>query len=92
MLERLEEKWIQEALENGLGDNLDPFKNIDPIETPDEVSNNLFVINKMYISQQILDDDDSNWEDDGGNIFMYLLKMMKETIRPDANSLSFCFL
>ena len=83
---------IQEALENGQGDNLDPFKDIDPIETPDEVSNNLFVINKMYISQQILDDDDSNWEDDGGNIFMYLLKMMKETIRPDANSLSVCFL
>ena len=42
---------IQEVLENGLGDNLDPFKDIDPIEAPDEVSNNLFVINKMYISQ-----------------------------------------
>ena len=83
---------IQEALENGLEGNLDPFKDIDPIETPDEVSNNLFVINKMYISQQILDEDDSDWKDDGGNIFVYLLKMMKETIRPDANSLSFCFL
>ena len=48
---------IQEALENGLEDNLDPFKDIDPIATADEVSNNLFVINKMYISQQNLDDD-----------------------------------
>ena len=26
---------IQEALENGLEDNLDPFKDIDPIETAD---------------------------------------------------------
>ena len=61
---------IQEALENGLEDNLDPFKDIDPIETADEVSNNLFVISKMYISQQNLDDDDdSDWEDDSGNIF-----------------------
>ena len=47
-------------MENGLEDNLDPFKDIDPIETADEVSNNLFVINKMYISQQNLDDDDSD--------------------------------
>ena len=31
---------IQEALKIGLEDNLDPFKNIDPIETADEVSNN----------------------------------------------------
>ena len=36
---------IKEALENGLEDNLDPFKDKDPIETADEVSNNLFVIN-----------------------------------------------
>ena len=50
-------------------DNLDPFKDIDPIETADEVSNNLLVINKIYISQQNLDDDDSDWEDDDGNIF-----------------------
>ena len=49
--------------------NLDLFKDIDPVETPDEVSNNLFVINKMYISQQNLDDIDSGWEDDNGNIF-----------------------
>ena len=34
---------IQEALENDLEDNLDPFKDIDPIETADEVSNNLFI-------------------------------------------------
>ena len=60
---------IQEALENGLEDNLDTFKNIDPIETADKVSNNLFVINKMYITQQNLDDDDSDCKDDDGNIF-----------------------
>ena len=60
---------IQEALENGLEDNLEPFKNVDLIQTADEVSNNLFVINKLYISQQNLDDDDSDWEDDDGNIF-----------------------
>ena len=41
---------IQEALENDVEDNLDPFKDIDPIETADKVSNNLFVIRKMYIS------------------------------------------
>ena len=69
MLERLEEKCTSRGLENGLGDNLDPFKDIDPIETADEVSNNLFVINKMYISQQNLDEDDSDWEDDDGNVF-----------------------
>ena len=51
---------IQEALENDVEDHLDPFKDIDPIETADEVSNNLFVIRKMYISQQNLDDDDSD--------------------------------
>ena len=60
---------IQEALENGLEDNLDTFKNIDPIKTADKVSNNLFVINKMYITQQNLDDDDSDCEDDDDNIF-----------------------
>ena len=49
---------IEEALENGLEDNLDTFKDTDPIEATDEVSNNLFVINKMYISQKNLDDDD----------------------------------
>ena len=27
------------------------------------------MINKMYISQQNLDDDDSDWEDDDGNTF-----------------------
>ena len=53
---------IEEALENGLEDNLDTFKDTDPIEAADEVSNNLFVINKMYISQKNRDDDD--WEDD----------------------------
>ena len=56
-------------MEKDLEDNLDPFKDIDPIETADEVSNNLFVISKMYISQQNLDDNDSDWEDDDGNIF-----------------------
>ena len=60
---------IQDALENGLEDNLDPFKDIDPIETADEISKNLFVINKVYISQQNLDDNDSDWEYDDGNIF-----------------------
>ena len=65
---------IQEALENGLEDNLDAFKDIDPIETADEVSNNLFVINKMYISQHNLDDDDSDWENDNGNIFDVFIK------------------
>ena len=60
---------IQEALENALEDNLDPFKDIDQIETADEVSNNLFVTNKMYISQQNLDDNDRDWEDDDGSIF-----------------------
>ena len=58
MLKRLEEKWNSKALENGLVDNLDTFKDIDPIEAADEVSNNLFVISKMYISQKNLDDDD----------------------------------
>ena len=33
------ERGMQEALENGLDDNLDHFKDIDPIETADEVSN-----------------------------------------------------
>ena len=56
-------------MEKDLKDNLDPFKDIGPIETADEVSNNLFVISKMYISQQNLDDNDSDWEDDDGNIF-----------------------
>ena len=81
-------------MENSLEDNLDPFKDIDPVETADEVSNNLCVINKMYISQQNLDDDadDSDREDDDCNIFMYLLTMLKETIRPDTNSLSSCLL
>ena len=60
---------IQEALKSDLEDNLDPFKDIDPIERADEVSNNLFVISKMYVSQQNLDDDDLNWEDDDGNVF-----------------------
>ena len=59
MLKRLEEKCNSKALENGLVDNLDTFKDIDPIEA---VNNNLFVISKMYISQKNLDDDD--WEDD----------------------------
>ena len=56
-------------MEKDLEDNLDPLKDIDPIETADEVSNNLFVISKMYISQQNLDDNDLDWEDDDGNIF-----------------------
>ena len=60
---------MQEALENDLDDNIDHFKDIDPIETADEVSNNLLVINKRYISQQNLDNDDSDWEDGDGNIF-----------------------
>ena len=60
---------IQEALENDFEDNLDPFKDIDPIETSDKVSKNLFVINKMYISQQNLEENDLDWEDDNGNIF-----------------------
>ena len=51
---------IQEALKNGMQDNLDLFKDIDPIETADEVGKSLFLINKMYISQQNLDDDDSD--------------------------------
>ena len=55
MLKRLEEKCNSKALENGLVDNLDTFKDIDPIEA---VNNNLFVISKMYISQKNLDDDD----------------------------------
>ena len=38
---------IQEALENSLENNLDLFRDIDPIKTVDEVSNNLFMINKM---------------------------------------------
>ena len=46
----------KETLENVLEDNLDTFKDIDPIETAKEVSNNLFVINIMYLSQQNLDD------------------------------------
>ena len=65
---------IQDALENGLEDDLDPFKDIDLIEAADEVTNNLFVINKMYISQQNLDDDGSYSEDDGGNIFNVFVK------------------
>ena len=64
----------QDALENGLEDDLDPFKDIDLIEAADEVTNNLFVINKMYISQQNLDDDGSYSEDDGGNIFNVFVK------------------
>ena len=60
---------IQEAMENGLEDNLDPFKDIDPNETADEVSNNMFVTNKMCISQQNLDDDDLDWEHHNSNIF-----------------------
>ena len=59
---------IQETLENGLENNLDPFKDIDPIKTVDEVSNNLFLINKMYISQQNLNDD-FDWEENDGNTF-----------------------
>ena len=62
-------KGIQEALENGLEGNLHPFNDIDPVKTADEVNSNLFLINKIYISQQNLDDDDPNWEDDDGNIF-----------------------
>ena len=62
-------RGIQEALENGLEDDLDLFKDIDSIETADEVSNNLFVISKIYISLQNQDDQDSDWEDDDGNIF-----------------------
>ena len=58
MLKRLEQKWNSKALGNGLVDNLDTFKDIDPIEAADEVSNNLSVISKMYISQKNLDDDD----------------------------------
>ena len=27
------------------------------------------MINKMYISQENLDDDDSDWKDEDGNIF-----------------------
>ena len=65
---------IQDALENGLEDDLDPFKDIDLIEAADEVTNNLFVINKMYISQQNLDDDGSYSEDDDGNIFNVFVK------------------
>ena len=65
---------IQDALENGLEDDLDPFKDIDLIEAADEVTNNLFVINKMYISQQNLDDDGSYSEDDGGNILNVFVK------------------
>ena len=60
---------IQEALENDWEDNLDTFKNNDPIETADKVSNNLSVNNKMYITQQNLDDDDSDCKDDDSNIF-----------------------
>ena len=63
-LKSWEKSGTQDALENGLEDNLDPFKDIDPIEAADEVSNNLLVINKMCMSQQNLD-----WEDDNGNIF-----------------------
>ena len=62
-------KGIQEALENGLEGNLHPFNDIDPVKTADEVNSNLFLINKIYIIQQNLDDDDPNWEDDDGNIF-----------------------
>ena len=68
-LEGWKRSGIQQALEGDLEDNLDPFKDIDPIETADGVTNNLFVLNKMYKSQQNLDDDDSNWQDDEGNIF-----------------------
>ena len=65
---------IQDALENGLEDDLNPFKDIDLIEAVDEVTNNLFVINKMYISQHNLDDDGSYSEDDDGNIFNVFVK------------------
>ena len=58
---------IEEALENGLEDNLDTFKDTDPIEAADEVSNNLFVINKMYISQKNLDDDVFIQDDEGND-------------------------
>ena len=51
---------IQEILESNLEDNLDSFNNIDPIERANEASNDLFVINKMCINQQNLDDDDSD--------------------------------
>ena len=65
---------IHNSLENSLEDNLNPFKDINLIETADEVSNNLFEINKMYISQHNLDDDDSDWENDNGNIFDVFIK------------------
>ena len=65
---------IQDALENGFEDDLNPFKDIDLIEAVDEVTNNLFVINKMYISQHNLDDDGSYSEDDDGNIFNVFVK------------------
>ena len=60
---------IQEILESNLEDNLDSFNNIDPIERANEASNDLFMINKMCINQQNLDDDDSDWEDRDDNIF-----------------------
>ena len=79
---------IQEALENGLEDNLDPFKDIDPIETADEVRKNLFVINKLYnrIYMTVI------WIRKMTMVIslMHFLRMMKETIRQDTNSLSLC--
>ena len=75
-----------------LEDNIDPFKDIDSIETADKVSNNLFVIKKMYVSQQNLDDNDSDWEDDDGNIFDIFIEDDEGAIRPSSNSLSLCVL
>ena len=84
---------IQEALKNGLEGNLDLFKDIDPVETPDEVNNNLFVISKMYISQQNLDDIDSGWEDDNGNIFDVFIEDDKRGDQTRySNPLSLCWL
>ena len=75
-LEGCKKSGIQEALENGLEHNSDPFKDIDPIETADEVSYNLFVINKMCINQQNLDGNYSDWEDDDGNIFNIFIELL----------------
>ena len=83
---------IQEALKSSLEDNIDPFKDIDSIETADKVSNNLFVIKKMYVSQQNLDHNDSDWEDDDGNIFDIFIEDDEGAIRPSSNSLSLCVL
>ena len=64
---------ITVVLEKGLEDDLDPFKNIYPIEISDKVSNSHFVIKNMGIREKCQNedhgDDDSNWEDDDGNIF-----------------------